>query len=59
MGLQRYTTTEPTTLAPLHVFEEDIYKPLVWQRARVAVLSPRSVMCVPMQEARCAARVTE
>ena len=35
MGLQCFTTTEPITaappLTPSRVFEEDIYKPLVWQ----------------------------
>lgn len=63
MGLQCCTTTEPITtlppLAPSRVFEEDIYKPLVWQRGEGWLFYLPDLSCVTVHEASCADRVTE
>lgn len=56
------TTTEPVTtrlpLTPSWVFEEDIYKALVWQRHEAWLFHLLDLSCVSRQEAGGANRVT-
>lgn len=63
VGLQCYTTTEPIAipppLTPSRAFEEDIYKPLVWQRGEAWLFYLPDLSCVTVHEACCADRVTE
>lgn len=58
MGLQCYTTTEPITtmlpLTPSQLFEEDIYKPLVWQQGEAWLFYLPDLSCVTMHKASCA-----
>lgn len=58
MGLQCYTTTEPITttlpLTPARLFEDDIYKPLVWQQGEAWLLHLPDLSCVTMHKASCA-----
>ena len=51
------TTPPPPT--PSLVFEEDIYKPLVWQRGEGWLFYLPDLSCATVHEASCADRLTE